>query len=133
MNRRTAILTTLLLAACASKPPQPDAFDDYVAVSELPAIDKINTGSRDNWKALSDRYLIYKSRRGTYLFVFSGRCPALLNPVFDPRFMQADIRYDRTIRPRIDTIRGCTIGEIYAITPEQIVELENIGEAPGPR
>jgi hypothetical protein len=133
MLRPIVFLATVFLVACAAGPREPDAFDDFVAVSELPTVEKIRTDDRDRWTALSDRYLVYRTRKEQYLFRFQGRCPALLNQTFNPRFMEADIRYDQWIRPRIDTIRGCPIEEIYAVTPEQIVELVNIGEAPGPR
>jgi len=133
--RIAILLTALVVSACAttSDTREPDAFDDFVVVSELPTVDRIATDTRDRWTVLTDRYLIYRTRRNAYLFEMRGRCPALLNAVFDGRFMDPDVRRDRFLRPRVDTMRGCPIGEIYEITEAQVVELENMGTAPGPR
>ena len=45
-----------------------------------------------------------------------------------------DKRWDSNkIRARFDTIRGCRIGSVYALTEAELAELESIGEAPGSR
>lgn len=45
-----------------------------------------------------------------------------------------DTRWDpNTIRARIDTMRGCPIGMIYALTEEDLLELQELGEVPGSR
>ena len=117
-----------VFVACASEPRQFDAIDDYVLAGELPVADKILPNDRDSWSALSDRYIIYKTRQQDYLINFRGRCSALL----DRRLARADIRYERSLRPRVDTIRGCLIGKIFLLTPDDVVELENLGEPPPP-
>ena len=43
-----------------------------------------------------------------------------------------DVRRDgRRIYAGVDTFRGCPIEAIYAITPDQVIELRDMGIAPG--
>ena len=66
----------------------------------------------------------------TYLVEFARRCYELR----DNTRIVPDQRWDASkIRARFDTIRGCRVAKIYALTEAEIAELENIGEAPGSR
>lgn len=127
-------LVTLLLAsglsACTTTEQlsTTPAVEDFVIANELESLDKVRTRDRDSWVALNERYLIYKTRRGHYLFEFRRECKALLES-----YVQVpDLRVDhRNLRARVDTIRGCPISHIYAISREQSTELRNLGDAPG--
>jgi hypothetical protein len=127
-----------LLAACAAqdRAPEPSRQDivqavrDFIDVRDLVEIDELKTSTRDSWDPIDEYFLIYKGRRDTYLVEFNRRCYELN----DNTRIVADRRYSTTeIRARFDTIRGCRIDKIYALTPEEATELENIGESPGSR
>lgn len=121
----------LLQAGCAARqdPKVSVAVEDFIAVAELEELDKIRTRMGFNWEYLSERFVIVKTRDGDYLVRFRRRCRELNQlPV------QPDIRYDGSLlRSGIDTIRGCRIGEMYAIEPAQADELRQLGKAPGER
>jgi len=116
-----------LLIGCTSTPRPPDAVDDYIATTQLATVDKIKPNYRDKWGVLTDRYIIYESRKQFYLLGFASRCPALSNRLM----MVPDQRFEHAIRPGIDTIRGCMIEAMYGVTPEQVLELQNLGTPPG--
>ena len=128
MIRLTALLSCVFLVACSTGPAAPDAVDDFVVTSELETVDKIKPNSHDSWSPLTDRYIIYRSRKQDYLFNFRARCAALYNR----GMMRPDHRFEHALRPRVDTIGGCLIDEMYLLTPAQVVELENLGTPPGP-
>jgi len=121
---------TALLVACAAAPePEREAVQDFVAVRNPEAVDQIKTDNNDSWKELNEYYLIYKARKGDYLVEFARKCWELGDQRIVP-----DVRWDSTrIRPRFDTIRGCRIHRIYALTEADSTELEELGEAPGSR
>lgn len=127
-----------LLAACAAQDAAPEqsrqdvvqAVRDFIDVRDLVQIDELKTSTGDNWDPIDEYFLIYKGRRDTYLVEFSRRCYELN----DNTRIVADKRWSATeIRARFDTIRGCRIDKIYALTEEEVTELENIGESPGSR
>ena len=78
-------------------------------------------------RIISQRYVTLETHRENFLVAFSRLCRELtLNEV------TPDIRYEKNIlRARFDTIRGCRIGQIYAIDKGQAEELRNLGKAPG--
>jgi hypothetical protein len=121
-----------LLAACATQTgPGPDreAVQDFVAVRGLEEVDEIRTDTSNSWEELNNYYLIYKARRAEYLVEFTRKCWEL-----DEQRVIADKRWDaRTIRARFDTIRGCRISKIYALTEGELIELRELGESPGSR
>jgi len=131
MKRCTPIFFALALTACASQ-EQTEGMDvaqgirDYIEVRQLPQQDKIRTGSSDSWHELDGSYIIYETRRETFLVEFVRKCYELNEtPVV------ADVRRDAsTIRARFDTIRGCLIGRMFALTENDVAELEAISESP---
>lgn len=130
MRSASALPVILVLAACAGPYTNQDtAIRDFIAVSSLQEAERVETASRDGQELISDRFLLYKTRRGNYLIEFSRPC----RDIRDQRIV-ADTRWDaRYIRPRVDTLNGCQIGRIYALTEGQSSELEELGEAPGDR
>jgi len=119
------------LLACAPQTTERDerGVADYVAVSELEETDRIRTDARDRWELISDRFLLYKTRRQDYLVEFRRIC----HEIRDHRVIP-DVRRDHSfIRARWDTLGGCQIDRIYALTEGQSAELADLGEAPGDR
>ncbi len=138
MRNALLLVLTAAIAACAgqdSKEPTEaelavQAVRDLIEVRELQEVDEIRTSGRDSWQSIENWFLIYKTRRNDYLVEFNRRCWEL----DDNSRIIPDERWDsNTIRARFETIRGCRIGKIYALNEEDVVELENIGEAPGER
>lgn len=130
---RYITFTGLLLALTGcSQPTRPDidtrAVEDYIEVAELPDVERVPTHQRDYWTTLNEYYVIYHARKGNYLIRFFQRCFALDNP----RMIEPDIRYEAAIRPGFDTLRGCRIREIYALTDAQALELPRLGDSPVP-
>ncbi len=132
------IALTAALAACAGQdrkePTEADkavqAVRDLIEVRGLQEVDKIRSSGRDSWESIENWFLIYKTRRATYLVEFDRRCWELDD---DARIV-VDERWDaNVVRARFDTIRGCRIGKLYTLSEEDVAELKNIGEAPGHR
>lgn len=128
MNRLLVPAAALLLAACATPPPNIDkaAVEDFIMVANLEAADKIRTDTHDRFKHLNHWYVVYKARHDSYLIQFARRCAEL-----DTNRITADRRWDETIRPGQDTLRGCRIEKAYLITDEQAEELRRLSDAPG--
>ncbi len=145
----TAIVSATLLGACASSPrPMPNnvAVEDFIAAADLEDVGKLRQRSADRWTALNEKYIIYTTRRDAYLIEFQRDCPALVEgltcrelrgEIRNPSDMLGcmDVRTGTSqLRTGIDTIRSCVISEIYPVTPDQVIELRNLGasEIPGP-
>ncbi|MDH3351018.1 MAG: DUF6491 family protein [Gammaproteobacteria bacterium] len=137
---KTAMLITAsaLITACAahdandstSRQDQVQAVRDFIDVRQLEEMDAIESRAQDSWESIDDYFLIYKGRNDTYLVDFDRRCWELS----DNSRIVADERWDsRRIRARFDTIRGCRIHRIYALTEAEAAELKSLGEAPGSR
>lgn len=132
MTRALVIaISTSVLFACASSNSRQvtDAVDDFIQVAELEELDIIRTNPTDQfiYDELSDEYIILRTRRDYYLAKFARRCHELRDRTPTP-----DVRREpNTLRARFDTIRGCRIGNIYAIDKAQAEELEHLGYAPG--
>ena len=138
MRIALTITLTAALAACAGQdskePSEADkavqAVRDLIEVRGLQEVDHMRSSGRDSWESIDNWFLIYKTRRDTYLVEFDRRCWELDD---DARIV-ADERWDSNkVRARFDTIRGCRIGKIYALNEEDVAEVKNIGEAPGER
>jgi len=136
MKTTILILAAAALVACASqeeeqsRQDQVQAVRDFIEVRELEELDKLNSDSSDSYQSIENYFLIYEGRRDMYLVEFHHRCWEL----DDNTRIVADVRHDSNkIRARFDTIRGCRIQKIYALTEAEAVELENLGEAPGSR
>ena len=138
MKLVTLLMATVVLAACAtqdeaakqSSQDTAQAVRDFIEVRDLEELPKMASGSRDRWTDIEEEFLIYEGRRETYLVQFYRRCRELN----DNTRIVADKRWDsNNIHARSDTIRGCQIEKIYALTEAEAAELESIGEAPGSR
>ena len=137
MKTAPLMIAAALLAACAAQDEKDQstqdavqAVRDFIEVRGLDELDKMPSSSSDSWESIENHFLIYKGRRDTYLVEFSRRCYEL----DDNTRIIADKRWDgNIIRARFDTIHGCRIHKIYALTEAETVELENLGEAPGSR
>ena len=138
MRTALTIALTAALVACAGQdskePSEADkavqAVRDLIEVRGLQEVDHMRSSGRDSWESIDNWFLIYKTRRDTYLVEFDRRCWELDD---DARIV-ADERWDSNkVRARFDTIRGCRIGKLYALDEDDVAELENIGEAPGER
>ena len=137
---RAALLIVLIaaLAACAGQdskePTEADmavqAVRDLIEVRGLQEVDKMRSSGRDKWDSIDNWFLIYDTRRATYLVEFARRCWELDD---DTRIVADQRRDANIVRARFDTIRGCRIGKLYALSEEDVAELRNIGEAPGER
>ena len=135
------VLVTMLAAlyACAAQEGsqrettekiQNQAVIDFISVRELTEVDKMRSTERDGWDILTMTYLIYKTRRDRYLVEFARPCYELR----DNTEVTPDLRANANIiRAKFDTLRGCRIARLYALTTEEADELKNIGEAPGNR
>jgi hypothetical protein len=128
----------ILLAGCAGQDEKDDpstqdvgqAVRDFIELRELEEVDDMRTGTRDGWTEINETFILYSARKDTYLVEFTRRCYELR----DHTRITPDERWDANlIRSRFDTIRGCRIAKIYALSEAEIAELKNIGEAPGSR
>ena len=140
MIRQMLLMVVLIsISACAAtdgtrKPTkeamQNQAIRDLIEVRGLEELEKIRTTERDGWKTLSESFVIYKTRRDRYLLEFARPC----YEIRDNREITPDYRsHTRFMQAKFDTLRGCRIGHIYALTPAEAEEIENIGETPGSR
>lgn len=138
MKTVTLIVACALLAACAaqdqtermSRQDQVQAVRDFIDVRKLDEVDLISTRNQDSWESIEDYFLIYKARKEFYLVDFDRRCFELSD---NTRIVADERREANKIRARFDTIRGCRIHRIYALTEAEVAELESLGEAPGSR
>ncbi len=130
--RYVVLIIAVTLAGCSTTPEEIPAdviaIQDYVAVAELPEVDKVATDSSARMQRLDNSYFVFwVSRRQTYLIEFTRHCWELTNS----RQVTADIRRDSNyLRPRRDTIRGCRIGRAFEINEAQKQEIRDLGEAP---
>lgn len=132
MKRLLLIGLTLALAACATQEQSgkldvEQAIRDYIEVRQLVELDQIRTGNTDQWSELDRKFIVYKTRRDVFLIEFSRNCYELNEtPVV------ADVRHERdTIRAKFDTIRGCRMSRIFALTENDVAELESLSELQG--
>lgn len=131
-------MTIAALAACATQDEQAEqstqdtaqAVRDFIAVRGLEELPKLRSSGQDRWTSIKDEFLIYEGRREVYLVQFYRRCYELS----DNTRIVPDQRWDgNVVHARSDTIRGCRIEKIYALTEAEAAELEQIGESPGSR
>ncbi len=132
MKHRLMAGLLALAAACSTAgyvPPSNDAVRDYIVANELAEQDRIRTFGQDGWVIVNNLFIIYKGRFQDYLMEFRRECKELRGPA-----VVANVRHDnRNLRPRFDTMAGCTIETIYAINKGESIELKALGEAPGDR
>jgi len=120
----------VLLAACAATgevPEETQAIRDYIDVGELHEVDRIRTFGSDAWSPLTDYFAVYSARDGKFLLEFTRICREMT----DNTHVTPDRRYDHNVMRRgIDTLRGCRIDRMYALTDAQVIELETLGKGP---
>lgn len=139
MRQILLVVALAALGACAGQETsqkeilertQNQAVLDFIEVRGLQEVDKMRSTERDGWDIITITYVVYKSRRDYYLVEFARPCYELR----DNREVTPDIRANANIiRARFDTLRGCRIARIFALSPDEADELENLGEAPGNR
>jgi hypothetical protein len=125
----TRVFAAFLLTGCATtQAPSPDreAVADFVEVRQLEQVDQIRNSLNDGWSRVNDYYVTYTTRRGSYLLEFDRRCSNLQDTELEPDLRSAT----RAIRARFDTLRGCRIERIYALTAADVLELDRIGSLP---
>lgn len=128
----TLVAAMLPLGACVT--PYDDreieAVRDYIVAAQLEEVDSIRYFQQLSYRVINDQFVTVPTRTGDYLVEFARICRELREMKFRPDMV--DYRDDtRTVRARFDTIRGCRIDKIYAITEAQRDEIEEIGDAPG--
>jgi hypothetical protein len=128
MRRICTLLAVLLLAACAAQEEaesggMEQAIRDYIEVRKPPELDSIRSSNQDHWTELDTKFIIYSGRHDAFLVEFSSNCYAL-----QERPVVADVRREpNRVRARFDTIRGCRIHKIYALTENDVAELSALG------
>lgn len=104
---------------------QDQAIFDYIALHELESIDGLRSGRTDSWSSITEQFIVYEGRnKEPYLVKFKRDCYEL----DDDKNIVADVRWDsNTLRARFDTIRGCHIDSIYALSDAEAIELKELG------
>jgi hypothetical protein len=119
-----------LLGACATleEPEYASAFRDFIEVTDLQEVRSIRTFGGIDGEVLNAEYVIVTTRDGDYLLEYASRCH---EDPFTQR-VKPDVRRDaHKIHAGLDTYRGCQIRALYEVTPDQVVELRDLGKAPG--
>ena len=130
MKTIALIIAAALLGACATSHQEErvNAVRDFIEVNDLPQAESIRTFDRLSQEELNDHFIIVSNKRENFLIEYSQRC--VVDPITN--LPKPDVRRDsRHIYPGIDTYRGCRIKTIYAISEDQVLELQELGEAPG--
>jgi len=134
MNRFILTAGAMLLSGCATQErvvtqDEGQAIRDYILVRGLEEVDRIRSSRSDSWDELNEFFIIYDTRRNVYLVEFNRACYKLYESRVTP-----DLRREaNSIRARSDTIRGCQIDKIFALTEADVAELKALGEMPGSR
>ncbi len=134
MNKFVLTAAAMLLSGCATQEKavtqdEEQAIRDYILVRGLEEVDRMRSSNSDSWDELDEHFVIYDTRRNTYLVEFNRACHELNENRVTP-----DLRREaNTIRARSDTIRGCRIDKIFALTEADVAELKSLGETPGSR
>lgn len=134
--RVTALcMAVISLTACAGQESrevneEEQAVRDFIEVRELAEVNQIRVRDSAGWDKITGKFIIYNTRRESFLFVFARNCHEL----DDYTNIVADVRHSpNVINARFDTLRGCRIDKIYALTEAEVAELQQIGEGPGSR
>ena len=134
MTKFVLTVAAMLLSGCATQEravtqDEEQAIRDYILVRGLEEVDRMRSSNSDGWDELDEYFIIYDTRRNKYLVEFNRACYELNDSRVTP-----DLRREaNTIRARSDTIRGCQIAKIFALTEADVAELKSMGEAPGSR
>jgi hypothetical protein len=134
MNKFIFTAAAMLVSGCATQERAPtqdeeQAVRDYILVRGLEEVDRIRSSSSDSWDELDEHFIIYDTRRNAYLVEFNRACYELNDNRVTP-----DLRREaNSIRARSDTIRGCRVDKIFALTEADVAELKSLGELAGSR
>ena len=134
MNRLVFAAAAMFVSGCATHEravtqDEEQAIRDYILVRGLEEVDRMRSSSSDSWEELDEYFIIYDARRSAYLVEFYRACYKLNENRVTP-----DLRREaNTIRARSDTIRGCLVDKIFALTEADVAELKSLGELPGSR
>ncbi len=134
MNRFIFAAAAMLVSGCATQEravtqDEEQAVRDYILVRGLEEVDRIRSSNSDSWDELDEHFIIYDTRRNAYLVEFNRACYELNENRVTP-----DLRREaNTIRARSDTIRGCQVDKIFALTKADVAELKSLGEVAGSR
>ncbi len=134
MNRLILTAVAILLSGCATQEKavtqdEEQAIRDYILVRGLEEVDRMRSSNSDSWDELDEHFVIYDTRRNIYLVEFNRACHELNENRVTP-----DLRREaNTIRARSDTIRGCQVDNIFALTEADVAELKSLGELPKSR
>ena len=129
MRTMITVAAATCIMACATTAEQrtetPDLIiRDFIAVGELEEVPHIRTGGHDGYARLTDYFVVYRARDGEFLFEFTRPCRELR----DPSRVTPDTRFEARIRSGFDTLRGCRIAAIYALTDAQAEEVRTMGD-----
>lgn len=135
MRLTVLCMMVVSLIACAGQESrevneEEQAVRDFIDVRGLEELDTIRVRDTAGWDKITGKFIIYNTRRDRFLMVFARNCHEL----DDYTNIVADVRHSaNTISARFDTLRGCRIDRIYALTEAEAAELRQIGESPGMR
>jgi hypothetical protein len=134
MNKFIFAAAAMIVSGCATQErevtqDEEQAVRDYIQVRGLEEVGRIRSSSGDSWDEIDEFFIIYDTRRDTYLVEFNRACYELNDSRVTP-----DLRREaNSIRARSDTIRGCQVDKIYVLTEADVAELKALGESPGSR
>ena len=140
LSMNKLITTTLLLvvlSACAShngkSVEELDAeYANYISKQKLAEKKRVTAFKYDNWRSLSDRYLIFQATyKKHYLIELKRRCFGLrianALAVHSTSSLSLEANYD-AITTDQDSVTKCVIKKIYPITSTQLEDLVAIGK-----
>ena len=134
MNKLIFTAAAMLVSGCATQErevtqDEEQAVRDYIQVRGLEEVGRIRSSSSDSWDEIDEFFIVYDTRRNSYLVEFNRACYELNESRVTP-----DLRREaNAIRARFDTIRGCQVDKIFALTEADVAELKALGETPGSR
>ncbi len=129
MKYGSILLVVALLAGCTTGEVRPEvaAVRDLIALEQPPQVDQIRLLNQLYYQYVNDHYVSVTQGSRLYLVEFSTRCRALRRSDYTPSMV--DTRRDANyINAKWDTIRGCPIGRIYALSAAQLAEIREINE-----
>lgn len=136
MKIQIAVLLTLALAACGGTVErngpgmETEAVRDFVATSDLNEVNKMRMREQIRYKYINDYFVVVPQRGQYHLVEFRGRCTELRQRTWDAGMVDHRTN-SRNLYSDRDTIRGCVIGRIFALTDSQVADLRVLGDAPG--
>lgn len=129
------VIAASAMGACASEPsaPPPGLTEhdqmilDFAVARELEEVARIRGAERRSFEKISPSYILFKPRRGEFLVEFSRPCWE----IWHNTYISADDTYEHsTLRANYDRMRGCRLNRIFALTKEDVIDLEQLGLPP---